>query len=166
MIQDSGSRREFSTGAVRDIQDGKGRCDLLPIGLIGFILEDEILDRIEYAFNSDDVYKAVNYLSDAIRFFAEEHTEYDDSRGLCEVFLDVSVHFEEGSKKYGENNWQKGIPCHCYVDSAVRHYLKFLRGDDDEKHDMAFVWNLLCCMWTIVNKPELIDFPNMKEDAK
>ena len=30
MIQDSGKRREFETGAVRDIQTGKGRMDLLP----------------------------------------------------------------------------------------------------------------------------------------
>lgn len=29
-IKDSGERRAFSTGAVRDIQEGKGRMDLLP----------------------------------------------------------------------------------------------------------------------------------------
>lgn len=30
-IKDSGSRREFESGAVRDICEGKGRCDLLPL---------------------------------------------------------------------------------------------------------------------------------------
>lgn len=30
MIRDSGSRKEFATGAVRDMQTGKGRMDLLP----------------------------------------------------------------------------------------------------------------------------------------
>ena len=30
MIKDSGQRREFVTGAVRDIDDSKGRMDLLP----------------------------------------------------------------------------------------------------------------------------------------
>lgn len=29
-LQDSGERRGFETGAVRDMQAGKGRCDLLP----------------------------------------------------------------------------------------------------------------------------------------
>lgn len=29
-IKDSGNRREFNTGALRDIEDGKGRMDLLP----------------------------------------------------------------------------------------------------------------------------------------
>ena len=33
-IQDSGNRREFETGAVRDMQEGKGRCDLLPAAAI------------------------------------------------------------------------------------------------------------------------------------
>jgi hypothetical protein len=30
LIKDSGERRQFDTGAVRDIQEGKGRMDLLP----------------------------------------------------------------------------------------------------------------------------------------
>lgn len=29
-IEDSGNRREFDSGAVRDIQEGKGRYDLIP----------------------------------------------------------------------------------------------------------------------------------------
>ena len=31
LIQDSGTRREFESGAVRDMAEGKGRCDLLPM---------------------------------------------------------------------------------------------------------------------------------------
>lgn len=30
-LKDSGGRREFKTGAVRDVVDGKGRMDLLPV---------------------------------------------------------------------------------------------------------------------------------------
>ena len=29
-VKDSGERRGFETGAVRDMAEGKGRCDLLP----------------------------------------------------------------------------------------------------------------------------------------
>ena len=32
MILDSGDRTQFSSGAVRDMKGGKGRCDLLPLG--------------------------------------------------------------------------------------------------------------------------------------
>jgi len=30
LLKDSGNRRAFETGAVRDMAEGKGRCDLLP----------------------------------------------------------------------------------------------------------------------------------------
>lgn len=42
-IMDSGTRREFTSGAVRDMQDGKGRCDLLPLGIIAERLESSVL---------------------------------------------------------------------------------------------------------------------------
>jgi hypothetical protein len=71
------------------------------------------------------------------------------------MFLEAAIHFEEGAKKYGENNWQKGIPVYCYIDSAIRHYLKWLRVDTDEPHDRAFVWNILCAMWTCEHIPEM-----------
>lgn len=43
MIQDSGQRREFATGAVRDIQEGKGRCDLLPLDVAARTLSEQPL---------------------------------------------------------------------------------------------------------------------------
>ena len=33
-IKDSGERTEFASGAVRDMHEGKGRCDLLPLTAI------------------------------------------------------------------------------------------------------------------------------------
>ena len=78
------------------------------------------------------------------------------------MILELSKHFEDGCNKYGYRNWEKGIPAHCYIDSAVRHYLKLLRGDNDERHDRAFVWNLVCLLWTIKHKPELNDLPFVK----
>jgi hypothetical protein len=32
-----------------------------------------------------------------------------------------------------------------------------LRGDEDEPHDRAFVWNLVGAIWTMENKPEFND---------
>lgn len=155
MIKDSGTRREFKSGAVRDIQEGKGRCDLLPL--------DVIADCYSYAFDNDGAGAVFERLS----LFTETGDTTHLIEALCidepygawsDMFLEVSKHFEEGAKKYGEHNWQKGIPTHCYVDSAVRHYLKWLRGDKDEPHDRAFVWNIMCCIWTCIHKPELNDY--------
>jgi hypothetical protein len=153
MIKDSGSRTEFETGAVRDIQKGKGRCDLLPLDVVSklFVATDNRI--FEYIFNFCECGK-VDHLNAALCVFCELR-EWD----LSTMLLEVSIHFEEGAEKYGENNWQKGLPAKCYINSAVRHFLKWLRGDEDERHDRAFVWNLICCVWTCIHKPELCDVP-------
>lgn len=154
MIKDSGERREFSTGAVRDIQEGKGRCDLLPLDIVARFCGD-ILTAISVFQKEGNI----KYLEIALQKFIDKHLYQD----IPTTFLSVSKHFEEGCKKYGERNWQKGIPAHCYIDSAVRYYLKYKRGDTDERHDRAFVWNIICCMWTCKYKPELNDY--LKEGA-
>ena len=111
VIKDSGTRREFGTGAVRDIQEGKGRCDLLP---------------------------------------------------ACAI-LRLARHYENGCKKYGDRNWEKGIPIHSYIDSAIRHLMKYLDGQTDEDHLCAAAWNCMCAMWTEEKKPELQDIPSRME---
>ena len=65
------------------------------------------------------------------------------------MFLEVSKHYEQGALKYGEYNWQKGIPYNSYIDSAVRHLLKYIDGQKDEPHQRAFTWNILCLLWEI-----------------
>lgn len=137
MIKDSGTRREFETGAVRDCTEGKGRCDLMPLDVVAEVADDEILEDIaSYVDTGIDM-----FLKNALERFARV---YDS---IYDMMLDVSIHFEEGAKKYGEYNWQKGIPESSYIDSAVRHYMKYRAGMEDERHDRAFVWNILCLMW-------------------
>lgn len=107
MIQDSGERTEFASGAVRDIHIGKGRCDLLP---------------------------------------------------MC-VLLRLAKHCEKGTLHYPERNWEKGIPCHAFADSALRHLFKYMDGWKDEDHLIAAIWNLCGLAWTEIKRPELQDIP-------
>lgn len=156
-IKDSGERREFETGAVRDIQEGKGRCDLLPLDVMHQIFGDlEFLTINKFKETGD-----CQHLIDTIDRFTMLNTQIS----RAEMGLNLAKHFEEGAKKYGENNWQKGIPVHCYIDSAVRHYLKYRDGWTDEPHDRAFVWNLVCCIWTMQHHPELDDYTIKKEKS-
>ena len=76
----------------------------------------------------------------------------------------IAKHFEDGAKKYGDNNWRKGIPVKFYIDSGVRHYLKFKRGDTDEPNDRAFVWNMLCAIGTVMNHTEVDDYYNAESN--
>ena len=107
MIKDSGNRTEFETGAVRDMAEGKGRCDLLP----------------------------------------------------PLALLRLARHFEAGAEKYGDRNWEKGIPLHSFIDSAIRHVLRYMAGHDDEDHLCAAAWNLMCAMETEEKMPEMVDIP-------
>jgi hypothetical protein len=95
-LKDSGTRTEFSTGAVRDGQEGKGRMDLLPASAI----------------------------------------------------IEVAKVFEAGARKYGPSNWTKGIPLSRFMDSGLRHAMKWLRGDRDEPHLAQACWNFLCLLDT------------------
>ena len=107
MIKDSGERTEFQSGAVRDMHEGKGRFDLLP---------------------------------------------------MC-VLLRLARHYENGCAKYGDRNWEKGIPCHSFADSAMRHLVKYMDGQTDEDHLIAAIWNLCGLAWTEEKHPEMMDIP-------
>lgn len=169
-IKDSGVRRQFDTGAVRDICEGKGRCDLLPLDVVAAVVENGdngannamILRTLCHFQNTGNYdYLVTALITFSCGYLSNKPTSFGD---VCTMYLEVSKHFEDGAKKYEENNWKKGIPVHCYIDSAVRHFLKFLRGDKDEPHDRAFVWNITCCIWTCRNKPELNDYAQKSEN--
>lgn len=155
-IKDSGNRRQFESGAVRDIEKGKGRCDLLPLSSIS---------RLNITSNTN-----INNIFDYLNAFMWEGDVHNLVKIIdnfciatdCTVagwMLEVSKHYEEGAEKYGERNWEKGIPLHSFIDSAIRHLLKYIDNWEDEPHDRAFIWNILGAIWTMDNKPELIDLP-------
>lgn len=112
-IKDTGERKEFNTGAVRDTQVEKGRFDLLPPRTI----------------------------------------------------IALAVHYEKGCKKYGERNWEKGIPISSFISSSLRHTIQFLDGQSDENHLIAALWNLACAYETLLRiqkgalPEELYDLP-------
>lgn len=142
-IKDSGERQEFSTGATRDIQTGKGRCDLMPLDIVSEFMA--IKPEKDYLSYIADFQETENYesligaaASFADKYFADRET----------AVLEYAIQLENGAIKYGPRNWQKGIPLDRYVDSGIRHYMKHLRGDNDERHDRAALWNMLCGAWT------------------
>lgn len=94
ITEDSGERRSFKTGAVRDTDINKPRYDLIP----------------------------------------------------PHALWRVAMLYARGAQKYGENNWQKGIPSQQMLASAMRHIEAYRRGDDSEDHLAAAVWNVLAMM--------------------
>lgn len=187
-IKDSGETREFSTGAHRDASTGKGRCDLLPVKYTAkcfdvlrntklkvgadtrVCLMDALVKVMQHmdkqVNNTDLIIEAIIYLciAEGIHENCITHdieVSFDDYAMLSYGLLQVSKHYEAGAIKYGENNWQKGMPWHVYLDCACRHTMKAIAGMEDEPHIRAAAWNLLCYLWTRDNRPELNDIEYM-----
>ena len=94
MIEDSGSRTEFSTGAVRDIQEGKGRMDLLPLMVIASLFPEHHKDF----FIGLDTFI---HTGDKNCLFVSLHCAIDTLflGDIPTATLEASIHFEEGIKK-------------------------------------------------------------------
>ena len=156
MIKDSGERTEFSSGAVRDCRAGKGRFDLMPLDVMAtFCYNDPIIFHMQ-EYVEDGEIRHLYQILDAATDSDEPGRIFKSKWG---ALLETAIHFEEGCAKYGDRNWMLGIPEHCFVDSAMRHYCKYKAGWTDEPHDRAFIWNVLCLIWTVIHRPEMKDIP-------
>lgn len=160
MIKDSGERREFETGAVRDIAEGKGRFDLMPLSEMASLFGKDhriygiIMDlscMLDFSSRSSEPF-VTNAIYNFVAYCKDKDFEDVSIGDIAEYMLEVAIHFEEGAKKYGEHNWEKGLPLESYIDSATRHLMKHVSGMTDERHDRAFIWNVLAYAYT-VNHP-------------
>lgn len=77
---------------------------------------------------------------------------------MC-ALLRVSKHMENTLAHYPERNWEKGLPMHSMIDSALRHLVKYMDGMADEDHLCAAATNLLMAMWTEEKMPNMQDIP-------
>jgi hypothetical protein len=73
------------------------------------------------------------------------------------AILRLSKHYEEGAGKYGQLNYQKGIPISSFMDSALRHIFKYLDGWDDEDHLGAAAFNILGAIQMEERNPQMQD---------
>jgi hypothetical protein len=160
-LKDSGERQTFSTGAVRDLQNGKGRYDLLPVHTIKLVLKGEKI--FLYSDPLLHVREAIDLTLEAFNH-PEESEKYILRAGeqmlwYMEVMLgtgnvDTTIHpvhgifrvarvYEKGALKYAARNWEKGINLCRYLDSALRHLFQVLEGRTDEDHPAQAAWNLV-----------------------
>ena len=58
----------------------------------------------------------------------------------------VAVWYGLGGQKYGNNNWRKGQKSSHVLGSLLRHLSKYIRGEKDEDHLAAVIWNAFCLM--------------------
>lgn len=86
-------------------------------------------------------------------------------KGRCDLLphsslLRVAHHMENALQDHEERNWEKGMPIHCFMDSAMRHMFKYMDGWDDEDHLAAAASNILMAMWTEDHMASMQDIPS------
>lgn len=59
----------------------------------------------------------------------------------------LAMVYTRGAKKYGRDNWKKGIPFTRMLASALRHIFQFCQGEGDEDHLAQAAWNLFGIMY-------------------
>jgi hypothetical protein len=72
----------------------------------------------------------------------------------------LAQHYENGARKYGDRNWEKGQPLSRYLESAARHLNCLLAGKNDEDHASAISWNL----FAFVHTQELIILGHLPQE--
>lgn len=85
-------------------------------------------------------------------------------KGRCDLLphsalLRVARHMENSLADHEERNWERGLPMHCFLDSAMRHVFKYMDGQTDEDHLAAAATNLLMALWTEAHLPAMQDIP-------
>lgn len=80
---------------------------------------------------------------------------------MC-ALIRISKHMEDALTHYPERNWEMGLPMHSMLDSALRHLVKYMDGQNDEDHLCSAATNLLMALWTEEKRPDMQDIPSRK----
>ena len=189
-VKDSGKRQEFSTGSVRDTDEGKGTPNL--VAWEAFLKVKDYKKSVIYpkilADGETLISKVETLLWRYSRFCYEKEENFlillraIDLTCLCiaetenytytAAYKRLAEHYANGAKKYNKNNWRKGQYVSRYFDSAMRHLWAALEGKKDEDHLAALLWNLIAIVQTKIDvdkgilPEELDDFPYLISKIK
>lgn len=131
VVKDSGKRQDFTTGARRDTQDGKGDFSRFPFGWLWELAKamqarNEPMDRLDLVPVEPLLRLAAVYGRGGTKYDAAPTRENPDPLG----------------------NWRKGIPLSRTISSLQRHVMLWALGDETEDHLAQAVWNCFTLMWT------------------
>lgn len=81
----------------------------------------------------------------------------------AEALKRVAQRYEYGQRKYGKAEaYKDGLPTSSCMDSAFRHLVAYMSGDNSEDHLAACVWNCFAIMEMEMNHPKWQDIRTRK----
>jgi hypothetical protein len=175
-IKDSGERRDFDTGAKRDVDHDKPRFDLIPMTVIRRVIEfypskiyagqmNNIINDDSKArmwslglqwgetTNDDLLLELIWIALDAIRHQEDDRpilVEASMYGGLHLItpntYRRLANHYGGGAKKYDPWNWSRGMPFSVFHASLMRHIFAIMHDMTDEDHLSAIFFNAACIL--------------------
>ena len=182
-VKDSGKRQEFSTGSVRDTDEGKGAPNLVAWEAFLKVKEyktssiypktladgESLISKIETLLWQYSNFCCTREENSLILLRAIDLTcmliAEKENKNYTDAYRRLSVHYGNGAKKYQKNNWRRGQFVSRYFDSAMRHLWAELDNKIDEDHLAALLWNLIAIVQTKIDvckkilPQKLDDFP-------
>ncbi len=95
----------------------------------------------------------VTFSTGAVRSADAEDVRYDLISPIAMESLAKT--YAEGSAKYGDYNWERGMPVHDLLNHALRHIFKYLGGDRSEDHLGHAFWGLGASIHSAALWPDL-----------
>lgn len=143
-LPDSGKRAHYSTGSVRDSDEGKPRPSLLPAELILAYCDDTEPWR-DYGRILITRNRSLKDLRNSVCSLMRRKAQ------SAKFWWCAAQRFTDGAAKYDDDNWRRGQPISRYIDSLGRHTLQRMMGDTSEDHYSAECWNLIALDWTVLS---------------
>lgn len=72
-----------------------------------------------------------------------------------EVLTRLADWYTKGAIIHGRDNWKKSTDTDTFKQSAYRHLVAVLQDKNDEPHEEALIWNMMCLMWHKENDEKL-----------
>ena len=104
-------------------------------------------------------------------FFTGAERDVREGKGRYDLISPIGLKrlaavYEKGCIKYSSRNWEKGIPIGRCLDSAMRHIVEYLGGENAEDHLAQAAWNLFAAMHFEETREDLQDIPAQKKEKK
>ena len=184
-VKDSGERRNFDTGAKRDVDYNKPRFDLIPTTVLQKIIQcrdqfkQPISDRIDddikaeiwnlglawsITIDDDFLLRLIWLVLDIICLQEKDNLLSSNPKwygGFHRIspktYLRLANHYGKGAQKYDAWNWSKGMPLSVFYASLMRHIFAIVQDETEEDHLSAIFFNAACILHFRIIKRDDVD---------
>ena len=153
-------------GSASRLNRGKEPLELLPWSAIKIYFPKNLQGYPSYYGRRLGAWFHHGYSDTALKGILNELEKYKDAGPVS-----IAKVLEEGKKKYGERNWEKGMKWSVCYASALRHCKRLMEGQElDVETGYSHYWHIACNVMFLLEYsttcPELDDRPCKQKEEE